>query len=75
MRVLLIDGRRTAYSIDQILDYTRTMTVGELRNQLEAYDDEMPVMLINDNGYTYGEIEDGSFEVKTVDYEPEEEDE
>lgn len=73
-KVLTIDGRRTAYSAGQILKYENTMTVGELKEMLENYDDDTPVMLRNDNGYTYGEIEYDSFRERTVRDEDEEED-
>lgn len=71
--VLTINGRRDAYSIQQIMDYCHTMTVGELREHLEQYPDDMPVMLNNDNGYTYGSISSLSFEEE--EYEPEEDEE
>lgn len=60
-KVLTIDGRREGYAIDQI-DYT--MTVGELIRHLQFFDEDMPVMLNNDNGYTYGSITESSFEVE-----------
>lgn len=72
-RVLTIDGRRTGYSAEQILEHTNTMTVGQLKEQLEEYDDDMPVMLKNDNGYTYGEIEYSSFQTERVELDEEEE--
>lgn len=56
--ILMIDGNRNAYEPDQI-DYT--MTVGELREFLERYNDDTPVMLRNDNGYTYGSIGEYDF--------------
>ena len=34
----------------------RTMTVGELREALEEFDDDAKVILSHDNGYTYGGI-------------------
>ena len=73
MRVLFIDGRRTGYSVGQILKYTNTMTVGQLKEMLEDYDDDTPVILRNDNGYTYGEIEYDSFREKNVEDDDEEE--
>lgn len=39
--------------MDQIF---RTMTVGELIAYLEQFDDDSPVYLSHDNGYTYGGI-------------------
>lgn len=73
-KVLTIDGRREGYAIDQI---DETMTVGELINQLQQYDENMLVMLNNDNGYTYGSITWSSFEVEEEDdddFEDEDED-
>jgi len=63
-KVLTIDGRREGYAIDQI-DYT--MTVGELIRHLSFFNEDMPVMLNNDNGYTYGSITESSFEVEEDD--------
>lgn len=56
---LFIEGRRTAYSADQIKN---TMTVGDLIRFLEQYDEGTKVYLSNDNGYTYGSITGDSFE-------------
>lgn len=53
MKALYIDGKRNGYGIDQC---GRTLTVGELVSLLEEYDDDRPVYLRNDNGYTYGSI-------------------
>ena len=50
---------REGYAIDQI---KRTMTVAEFRDFLEGYDDETPVCLSFDNGYTYGRIDESNFE-------------
>ena len=51
--LLLINGNRDGYSPEQC---DPTMTVGELKALLEDYDDDAFVMLINDNGYTYGSV-------------------
>ena len=51
--LLLINGNRDGYAPEQC---DPTMTVGELKALLEDYDDNAYVMLINDNGYTYGSI-------------------
>lgn len=48
-----IEGNRDGYSPDQCAE---TCTVRELIDALEYFDDDMPVYLINDNGYTYGSI-------------------
>ena len=59
MNALFIEGRRNGYYPDQCGE---TMTVGELIAFLEQFDEEMPVYLKNDNGYTYGNITMRSFE-------------
>ena len=40
----------------------KTMTVGELIVFLEDYDEDTPLYLSFDNGYTYGGITEGRFE-------------
>lgn len=59
MQVLYIEGRRNGYGPDQC---GRTMTVAELIDYLSQFDEELPVYLSNDQGYTYGNIDEGSFE-------------
>lgn len=68
-QVVKIEARREGYSIDQIY---RTMTVGELIAYLEQFDEDAPVYLSHDNGYTYGGITEGRIE---EDYIGEDEDE
>lgn len=58
IKALYIEGRRTGYGPEQC---GRTMTVGELIDFLSGYPEDLKVYLRNDNGYTYGEIDDGSF--------------
>ena len=53
MNALFIEGKRTMYGIDK---YSTTLTVGELIRILSDYDEDTPVYLRNDNGYTYGDI-------------------
>jgi len=55
---LYIEGRRNGYSPDQC---GRTMTVSELMAYLDQFEDDTPVYLSNDKGYTYGSITEGSF--------------
>ena len=50
-KVLYINAQREGYGIDQI---RHTMTVGELIRYLEDFDEDTPVYLKHDNGYTYG---------------------
>lgn len=64
---LYIEGRRNGYAPEQC---GRTMTVGELIAFLENFDEDTELYLNNDNGYTYGSIDEQSF---TEDYNEEEE--
>lgn len=59
MKALFIEGRRNGYTPAQC---GNTMTVAELMAYLEQFDEDTPVYLNNDNGYTYGSIDDYSFE-------------
>ena len=53
MKKLIYSTSREGYGIDQI---HRTMTAGELINFLAQYDEDTPIYLSFDNGYTYGNI-------------------
>lgn len=68
MSKLLIAAEREGYSTDQI---RHTMTVGELIAYLEQFDEDEPVYLSHDRGYTYGGITEDRFD----EVEEEEEDE
>ena len=70
MNVLFLDGRRTGYTPEQC---GKTMTVADLMAYLEQFNEETPVYIINDGGYTYGNIDEDSFE--ETDYRSEDEDE
>lgn len=59
MNVLYIEGRRNGYGLDQC---GRTMTVAEMIDFLSQFDEDTPIYLKNDNGYTYGNINEDSFE-------------
>lgn len=69
MKALFIEGRRNGYSPSQC---GRTMTVGDLIAYLELFDEDTPVYLKNDNGYTYGSIDEMSFEEEYDDEEGDE---
>ena len=56
--IITIEGRREGYGPDQI---KHTMTVGELIDWLNQFDEDSRVILDNDNGYTYGSITSSSF--------------
>ena len=67
---LVYNTSRDAYGIE---DVRHTMTVGELVAHLQDYDPDTPVYLSFDNGYTYGGLDERSFE-ELWDYESYEED-
>lgn len=54
MTIATIDTTRTHYSATSAAE--RTLTVGELRELLDQFDDDTPVVFRNDNGYTYGSL-------------------
>ncbi len=64
MTVVTIEGRRDHYSASECAKHTTT--VGELINILEGYDSDVPIMLNNDEGYTYGEIWASTIEEEDV---------
>lgn len=66
MKALYIEGRRNGYSSEQC---GNTMTVAELMAYLEQFDEDTPVYIQNDNGYTYGSIDFNSFEESEEDEE------
>ena len=68
MNALFITGKRNGYSPEQC---GRTLTVGELIELLEECDEDSPVYLKNDGGYTYGSITRYDFEMR-IDEEEEE---
>lgn len=58
--VIYLNTERTGYGPEQC---GRTLTVGELIALLEEYDEDTPVFLKNDEGYTYGRVTEGAFEL------------
>lgn len=56
MQYISIEGTRTSYTPTDIVEKVGTITVGELIEILSGFDEDLPVVLNNDNGYTYGEI-------------------
>ena len=50
---VFITGKRNGYDTKQC---GKTLTVGELIEVLQELDEDSPVYLINDNGYTFGSI-------------------
>lgn len=51
--MLMIETLREGYGTDQV---RRTMTAGDLVEVLSEYDEDTPVYLSFDRGYTYGGI-------------------
>ena len=54
MEVAVIRATRDGYSIEQVVK--KAITVKELIAELCQFDEESPVVISNDNGYTYGPI-------------------
>lgn len=59
MEFVKIETRRNGYSVGQC---GSTMTVAELIECLNQYDEDMPVYFSNDDGYTYGDIREYDIE-------------
>lgn len=53
-------------------DTSSFLTVGELVHFLEQFDDEMPVHMDFDNGYTYGGFDEHRFEETDIEEDEEE---
>lgn len=70
--VLKIEARREGYSINQI---ESTMTVGELVEYLQNFDEDTPIYLSHDYGYTYGGITEYRIEEDYIEDDEEEEEE
>lgn len=66
---VIINANRQGYTPEQI---RHTMTVGELISALEEYDNDAPIYLSHDNGYTYGGINLYDIEESVSDDESEE---
>lgn len=65
MKALVFEAPREGYGIDQI---RRPMTVGELKEFLDDFDDDVLFILSHDNGYTYGSIDARTGEWEEVDW-------
>jgi len=68
MTRVFIEGTRNGYNPNQC---GRTMTVKELIEYLEQFDEDAKIYLKNDNGYTYGSINDYNIEEEYIDEEEE----
>jgi len=64
MTKLILHAERDEYGIHQIKN---TMTAGELISLLEEYNEDTPIYLSHDNGYTYGAILENRFDEENDD--------
>ena len=55
-QVIIIEAKREGYSIEQAENEREAITVGELMQMLEDFDEGTKVYISNDNGYTYGSV-------------------
>lgn len=55
MTAILINARREGYSLEEC---SNTMTVGQLIAMLSEFDEDAPVVLSHDGGYTFGSIQE-----------------
>lgn len=53
-KAIVFEALRRGYGIDQVAD--SLMTVAELMEILQEYDDDTLVVISHDNGYTYGSL-------------------
>lgn len=53
-RAVVFEAPREGYGIDQIAD--KAMTVGELIEFLQDFNEDTLFVLSHDNGYTYGSV-------------------
>lgn len=72
LSIIYLEARREGYEISQIPE---TMTVGELIDYLSQFDEEAPIYLSHDMGYTYGGITQRQFEEEWVEEDEDEKDE
>ena len=54
--VIIIEAKREGYSIEQAENEREAITVGELMQMLEGFDEGTKVYISNDRGYTYGSV-------------------
>ena len=54
--VIIIEAKREGYTIEQAENEREAITVGELMQMLEDFDEGTKVYISNDNDYTYGSV-------------------
>ena len=67
---LIITAHRNGYSTKQC---GKTLTVSELIEVLQNYDEDLPVYLSHDNGYTFGSISENDLNEDDEDEDDEDE--
>lgn len=55
-QVIIIEAKREGYTIGQAENEREAITVGELMQMLEGFDEDTKVYISNDNSYTYGSV-------------------
>ena len=60
-QLLIIAAHREGYGIEQV---SETITAGEMIEALKRLDEDTPLYLSHDNGYTYGGITGWNMEIK-----------
>lgn len=66
MDKLIIIANKDSYSTDDIYN---TMTVGDLKSFLNDMEDDTPIYLSFDGGYTYGALRDDRMDIEYGDEE------
>lgn len=69
--VIIIKAEHTNYSVLQVLDNHNTMSIKDLKQYLGRFDDndDTPIVLSFDNGYTYGPLKPSC--IKEVEFDKE----
>ena len=59
MNAITIEARQDAYEVGQVAQGTLTVSelIYRLREIADAYGEDVPVVISNDRGYTYGSID------------------
>lgn len=61
MDKLIINASRDAYSTKDIIS---TMTIGDLKEFLEDFEDDSPIYISFDRGYTFGALKKYNFDIE-----------
>lgn len=64
-QVVILEAQRESYTVAQC----KSVTVRELIEALEQFDQDLEIFLSHDNGYTYGGIHTEDIDLKSFDEE------